>query len=57
LKKAFSDLNLSKTGKIKPWELRYYFTHWGIETTDEVFMEIFNKFDQDGDGLISYPDL
>jgi hypothetical protein len=48
---------MSKTGKIKPSELRYYLKHWGLEPTDEVFQEIFDSLDLDHDGLISYMDM
>jgi len=33
LKKAFNDLNLYRTGKISPAELKFYFDHWGLKTT------------------------
>lgn len=57
LKKAFHDINLSKSGKIKPWELRYYLKHWGLEPSDQIFNEIFSGLDQDNDGVISYKDF
>ena len=50
LKKAFADLNLSKSGKIKPWELRYYLKHWGLDPSDKVFQQIFDDLDNDKDG-------
>jgi hypothetical protein len=57
LRKAFQDMNLEKTGTIKPHEFRYYMKHWGIEVKDEWFMKLFNKFDADKDGQISYKDF
>jgi len=37
LKQAFNAINLSKSGKIKQWELRYYLKHWGLEPNDTIF--------------------
>ncbi len=34
LKKAFSDLNQSKNGAIKPEELQMYLHHWGLYLTE-----------------------
>ena len=51
------DLNVEKSGFILPEELRFYFKHWGLNLTDEQFKYIFNKFDLDGDGKISYKDF
>ena len=51
-------MNLSKSGKIQRWELKYFCDHWGFSTmTDAQFDEIFNVFDVDQDGQISYQDL
>ena len=53
------DLNIEKTGKISRREFKFYLNFWGmdkdISPTD--FERIFNKFDLDGDGLISYKDF
>ncbi len=57
LRKAFMDLNMEKTGSIAPEELRFYFKHWGLNLTDEQFQFLFDKFDLDGDGKISYKDF
>lgn len=57
LRKAFMDLNMEKSGSIMPEELRFYFKHWGLNLTDEQFTYLFNKFDLDGDGKISYKDF
>lgn len=51
------DLNMEKSGSISPEELRFYFKHWGLNLTDEQFKYLFNKFDLDGDGKISYKDF
>jgi len=57
LRKAFMDLNMEKSGSIMPEELRFYFKHWGLTLTDEQFRYLFDKFDLDGDGKISYKDF
>ena len=57
LKKAFIDLNQEKSGKIKPEELKIYLHHWGLYMNDEQFKSLFDKFDHDKDGLISYEDF
>eukprot|EP00347_Sterkiella_histriomuscorum_P012608 403367915 len=57
IRKAFIDLNKEKTGFIEAQELRFYFKHWGLDLTDQQFQFIFNKFDCDKDGKISYKDF
>ncbi|CDW71853.1 ef-hand calcium-binding domain-containing protein 6-like [Stylonychia lemnae] len=57
LKKAFIDLNQEKTGAIKPAELKIYLHHWGLYINDEQFKKLFDKFDHDKDGKISYEDF
>ena len=57
LKKAFIDLNKEKTGAIMPVELRNYLRHWGMVLNDEQFKHIFDKFDSDKDGKITYEDF
>lgn len=57
LRKAFMDLNVSKTGMIQPKELRFILNHWGMQVTDEDFNDLFSKLDADGDGSISYKDF
>lgn len=51
------DLNIEKTGKISKRELKFYLNFWGIELNDREFERVFEKFDLDGDGLISYKDF
>ena len=51
------DLNIEKTGKISQRELKFYLNFWGMEISQAEFDLIFNKFDLDGDGLISYKDF
>lgn len=57
LKKAFIDLNSEKTGAIKPDELKHYLHHWGLFMTEQQFRGLFDKFDHDKDGRISYEDF
>ena len=57
LRKAFMDLNIEKTGKISKREFKFYLNFWGITISEEQFTQIFNKFDLDGDGEISYKDF
>ena len=58
LRKAFMDLNVKKSGAIEPQELKFYFHHWGLGgITETQFQALFDKFDLDGDGKISYKDF
>jgi len=57
LKKAFSDLNLNKSGVIGPNEVQYYLDHWGFKLTKPQFNQLFKTLDKDGDGAISYEDF
>lgn len=57
VRKAFMDLNTDKDGKISPEEMKFQFDFWGLKISDKQFDEIFNEFDTDGDGLISYKDF
>lgn len=51
------DLNIEKTGKISKRELKFYLNFWGIDLNDKEFDLVFDKFDLDRDGLISYKDF
>lgn len=51
------DLNIEKTGKISEKELKFYLEFWGMPISDKDFKIVFNSFDVDGDGLISYKDF
>ncbi len=57
VKKAFIDLNKGKTGAIVPSELNHYLKLWGIYLNEEQFKLLFNKFDLDKDGKITYEDF
>jgi Ca2+-binding EF-hand superfamily protein len=51
------DLNLEKTGKISKRELKFFLNFWGMEITEEEFQFVFDRFDLDKDGSISYKDF
>ena len=52
------DLNTKKSGAIEPEELKFYFHHWGLGgISNEQFKALFDKFDADKDGKISYKDF
>jgi Ca2+-binding EF-hand superfamily protein len=50
-------LNKEKSGAIEPEELQFYLQHWGLNLNKEQFQYIFDKFDYDRDGKISYKDF
>ena len=57
MRKAFMEMDVGKNGAIIPSDLRFYLTHWGVAADDRKFSELFNYFDADGDGKISYKDF
>mmetsp|Transcript_25254 Transcript_25254/g.39072 ORF Transcript_25254/g.39072 Transcript_25254/m.39072 type:complete len:99 (-) Transcript_25254:2491-2787(-) len=59
IRKAFSDMNkdTNSGGKITPGELKFYFNHWGLKMSEEQFLKIYDMFDVDKDGWISYNDF
>ena len=57
MRKAFMDLNIEKSGKISLKEFRFYLNFWGLHISEQEINSCFNKFDVDGDGLISYKDF
>jgi Ca2+-binding EF-hand superfamily protein len=50
-------MNKERDAAIAEDELRFYLQHWGLNLTEEQFKFIFNKFDVDKDGEISYMDF
>ena len=50
-------MDISHNGAINEDDFKFYLTHWGISTSKEKFDEVFNYFDHDGDGKISYKDF
>jgi Ca2+-binding EF-hand superfamily protein len=57
LRKAFMDLNIEKTGKISKREFRFFLNFWGMDISEDEFEYVFNRFDLDKDGFISYKDF
>ena len=57
IRKAFQDMNVSKTGKISKDEFNYFLQFWGMNITDEQFDAVFSKFDLDGDGHVTHEEL
>ena len=57
MRTAYMNLDVGKTGDITPEDLRFYLTHWGIIADDKALTELFNYFDADGDGKVSYMDF
>lgn len=51
------DLNIEKTGKISLKEFKFFLNFWGMDIAEKDIVSCFNKFDIDGDGLISYKDF
>lgn len=57
LKKAFSDMNHTKSGWINKDDLQRYLTNWGLDITSEQFEELYNFLDYDRDGHVTYEDF
>lgn len=55
IRKAFSNLDLDKSGFISKENMQLYFSSWGL--TKEQFDWLYDKFDRDKDGKISYNDF
>lgn len=55
VRSAFMGLNVDKQGCITRAELWNFFSSWGL--SDAQFETLFNKFDKDQDGEISYEDF
>jgi Ca2+-binding EF-hand superfamily protein len=49
--------NYDSSGYISHDELQFYLNHWGLKLKEKEFMAIYNAFDVDGDGKISYSDF
>ena len=57
MRTAFMAMDVSKSGAITRDDLKFYLGHWGVKTNEEKFNELFNYFDADKDGEISYKDF
>ena len=47
----------SAAGYLSHGELKFYFNHWGLQMTEKEFLRVYNHFDKDQDGKISYHDF
>lgn len=56
IRKAFNDMN-KQGGCIGRDELKFYFDSWGLLMTEKEFDGIYNIFDVDKDGKVSYMDF
>ena len=57
VKKGFTGINKSKTGKISRQELKDILDQWGIDLTSDKLEACFQAMDRDRDGWISYDDF
>ena len=57
IRKSFMMLDWNKSGTISPTELRAVIDDCCYTVSDEVFNEMVDAFDEDGDGEISYNEL
>jgi len=55
--KAFKDFNEDNDEFIQKDELIFFLTHWGFPLPEAEQDLVFNYFDKDGDGQISYQDF
>lgn len=55
--KAFKDFNEDNDEFIDKQELKFFLTHWGFPLNDIQADTVFQYFDKDGDGGISYKDF
>lgn len=57
MRKSFMSMDVSKNGYISLKDLNYYLTHWGVVADEKQAQHLFDYFDADGDGQISYKDF
>ena len=57
MRKAFKGLDLDKTNHVAPHEFKHFLEHWGMKVSEKEMMDLFKKFDADGDGVLSYRDF
>lgn len=57
VRKAFKDFNEDNDPFIDKSELIFFLQHWGFPLTESQGEVVFNFFDRDGDGHISYQDF
>ena len=49
--------DINQSGYISTNELKFYLNHWGLKLNDKEFQAIYDAFDVDKDGKISYNDF
>ena len=49
--------DINQSGYISTNELKFYLNHWGLKLNDKEFQAIYDAFDVDNDGKISYNDF
>ena len=57
VRKAFRDFNEDNDPYIQKEELFFFLNHWGFPISKDQADEVFDYFDDDKDGLISYQDF
>ena len=58
MREAFSKINRASNGKMSEEELNWFLNYWKIVPDDKLIKKnIFDKFDVDQDGFISYIDF
>ena len=55
--KVFLDLDVENSGRIQPEALRNVLNEFTLRLTNDHFSQLWNKFDQNIDGSISYRDF
>lgn len=57
IKTAFTKINCEKSGSIEREELQVALKNWGLFLDQEKFEHVYQEFDHDKDGVISYGDF
>ena len=54
---AFADLDTDRSGLMNPSTVRQVLSEFALRLSDDHFNQLWNKFDRNGSGLVSYKDL
>ena len=57
IKTAFTKINWEKSKFIEKFELQINLKNWGFSLDEKTFDDVYNAFDYDKDGMISYQDF
>lgn len=57
VRSAFMNINSDRNGNIDKDEFIYFLRFWGMKFEEEDFDRVWEKFDVDGDGELSYKDF